>query len=180
MAKQQTKKTLQPQKSTSRHWKTAGVAILLILLGVFFLKDVFFQTGKKEVETTIYQFKKEGELILVDSLGNKKIGIDIEIADTEYEQALGLMYRTSMEEMQGMLFIFPVEEIRSFWMMNTLISLDMIFLDANRKIVTIHRNTATQSEQSYRSNKPAKYVLEVVAGFSDKYGIGVGDLMSYK
>lgn len=180
MAKQISKKPSKTPKKSSRHLKTAGAVLLLILLGLFFLKDVFIQPGKKEVETTYYRFKKEGELILVDSLGNKKIGINIEIADTEYEQALGLMYRTSMAETEGMLFIFPAEEIRSFWMMNTLISLDMIFLDANKKIVTIHRNTITQSEQSYRSTKPAKYVLEVVAGFCDKYGIGVGDLMSYK
>lgn len=180
MTKKTIKKTSQTPKNSNKHWKTAGVAVLLILLGLFFLKDIFIQPGKKEVETTYYRFKKEGELILVDSLGNKKIGLEIEIADTEYEQALGLMYRTSMEETQGMLFIFPVEEIRSFWMMNTLISLDMIFLDANRKIVTIHRNTQTESEQSYRSTKPAKYVLEVIAGFCDKYGIAEGDLMSYK
>ncbi|GMU87551.1 MAG: hypothetical protein AMXMBFR48_27920 [Ignavibacteriales bacterium] len=180
MARQSIKKPSKNLKKNKSHWKTAGVALLLILAGLFFLKDVFVQPGKKEVETTYYRFKKEGELILVDSLGSKKAAIDIEIADSEYEQALGLMYRTSMEELQGMLFIFPAEEIRSFWMMNTLISLDMLFLDANGKVVTIHRNTKTESEQSYRSTKPAKYVLEVVAGFCDKYGITEGDRMSYK
>ncbi|MCK6615376.1 MAG: DUF192 domain-containing protein [Ignavibacteriaceae bacterium] len=180
MAKQTVKKTTPVKKRGIRHWKAAGAVLLLIILGIFFLKDVFIQPGKKEVETTYYRFKKEGELILADSLGNKKAAIDIEIADTEYEQALGLMYRTSMEQNQGMLFVFPAEEIRSFWMMNTLISLDMIFLDNNGKIVTIHRNTKTESEQSYRSTKPAKYVLEVIAGFCDIYGITEGDRMSYK
>ncbi|GAB1350625.1 hypothetical protein MASR1M107_28400 [Ignavibacteriales bacterium] len=59
-------------------------------------------------------------------------------------------------------------------MRNTYISLDMIFIDANKKIVTIHKNTKTLSDQSYPSTKPAKYVLEVAGGFCDKHGVVEG------
>ena len=80
-----------------------------------------------------------------------------------------------MEENQGMLFIFPADAMQSFWMRNTLISLDMIFINSNKKIVTIHKNTKVLSDQSYPSTSPARYVLEVNAGFTAKHNIQVGD-----
>ena len=80
-----------------------------------------------------------------------------------------------MEEMQGMLFIFPDERYQSFWMLNTLFSLDMIFINSKKEIVTIHKNTKPLSEQSYPSSEPAQYVLEVNAGFCDRYNIKQGD-----
>jgi uncharacterized protein len=122
-----------------------------------------------------YKFKKEGELTFVDSIGNPIIKIDIEIADNDYERQLGLMNRQSMEEMQGMLFIFLREEIQSFWMRNTLFSLDILFINSQKEIVTIHKNTQPLSEQSYPSSKPAIYVLEVNAGFCDRHNVKPGD-----
>ena len=85
------------------------------------------------------------------------------------------MNRSSMKENQGMLFIFPDEEIQSFWMRNTLISLDMIFVNKNKKIVTIHKNTKILSSQSYSSTEPAMYVIEVDGGFTDRHHIVRGD-----
>jgi uncharacterized membrane protein (UPF0127 family) len=85
------------------------------------------------------------------------------------------MNRESMEEKQGMLFIFPQERFQSFWMLNTLFSLDMLFINKEKEIVTIHKNTTPLSQQSYPSSKPALYVLEVNAGFTDKYNIKEGD-----
>ena len=84
-----------------------------------------------------------------------------------------------MNEKQGMLFIFPVEERQSFWMRNTLISLDMIFINSNKKIITIHKNTKVLSEQSYPSTAPAQFVLEVKAGFTDKYNIQIEDKIDW-
>jgi uncharacterized membrane protein (UPF0127 family) len=113
-------------------------------------------------------------LTFTDSAGNSIVKIDIEIADNNYERQLGLMNRQSMEELQGMLFIFPVERYQSFWMLNTLFSLDIIFINQNKEIVTIHKNTTPLSQQSYPSSKPAIYVLEVIAGFTEKYSIEEG------
>jgi len=114
-------------------------------------------------------------LTITDTTNNPIIKIDIEIADNDYERQLGLMNRQSMEEMQGMLFIFPDERFQSFWMVNTLISLDIIFINSNKKIVTIHKNTTPLSEQSYPSSAPAQYVLEVNAGFCDRHTVKLGD-----
>lgn len=149
----------------------AAIIILFVYPGIL---------NKENNEEVYYMFKKEGELTLSDSSNLLKAKIDIEIADTDYERQLGLMKRISMEEKQGMLFIFPSEAMQSFWMRNTLLSLDMIFINEHKKIVTIHKNTKILSDQSYPSSAPAKYVLETIAGFTDKFGINVGDVINWK
>ena len=80
-----------------------------------------------------------------------------------------------MKENHGMLFIFPYEAEQSFWMKNTVIALDMIFVNSKLEIVKIHHNTTPFSEQSYSSGKPAEYVVEVNAGYSNRMGIKEGD-----
>lgn len=178
MAKKQISKKHSTIKSkTTPKYKQLGVILVIIVfVGFFLFKDVLFNN---EPEVEYYNFTKEGELIFADSLGNQKIKIDIEIADTEYELQLGLMNRKDMKEDQGMLFIFPRQEIRSFWMRNTLISLDMLFVNDKKKIVTIQKNTKVLSDQSYRSNEPALYVVEVLAGFTDRHNIQVGDIVDW-
>lgn len=162
-------------KSNKRKLSTSKIAglIVIVLLIFFFLINNFMCDDHNG--ETYHTFKKEGELTFTDSSGIEKIKIDIEIADNDYERQLGLMNRKSMEENQGMLFIFPVERYQSFWMLNTLFSLDMLFINSNKEIVTIHKNTTPTSQQSYPSSKPAIYVVEVVAGFTDKYDIKEGD-----
>ena len=149
-----------------------GIATIAIIITIIF---IFNNCDDEHHDMSYYKFKKEGELTFTDTTGNPIIKIDIEIADNDYERQLGLMNRESMEEMQGMLFIFPVERYQSFWMLNTLFSLDMLFINSNKEIVTIHKNTTTLSEQSYPSSEPAQYVLEVNGGFCDRHNISLGD-----
>jgi uncharacterized membrane protein (UPF0127 family) len=85
-----------------------------------------------------------------------------------------------MKDDQGMLFIFPYETEQSFWMKNTVLSLDIIFVNANFEIVKIHHNTTPFSEQSYSSEKPAQYVVEVNAGYSNKLGLTEGDKIFFR
>ena len=124
-------------------------------------------------------FKKDGVLTFSDSTGKTIAKIDIQIANTDFDRQLGLMFRKSMSENQGMLFIFPQESNQSFWMRNTYISLDMIFVNAERRIIKIHKNTKILSDKSYQSSGPAKYVIEVDAGFSNRFNIKVGDSVSW-
>jgi len=177
-------------KNVTKSAGSAGNKSLLVKIGVGMLivavvALMVVPNLMKKNETTSSDgfeerfFTKEGSVTLSDSTGKKKITIDAEFADTEYDRQLGLMFRKSMLETQGMLFIFPVEEMKSFWMRNTYISLDMIFIDANKKIVTIHKNTKTLSDQSYPSTKPAKYVLEVTGGFCDRHGVVEGDVVGW-
>lgn len=152
----------------------------VILLILFCLTLVSCQThSKKEINTTEIGFTKEGELNIYtgDSL---KIGnIDIEIADNEYERQTGLMYRTSMEEKQAMLFIFKDEQPRSFYMKNTSIALDLLFISSDNTIISKIENAAPMSEASLRSEGAAQYVLELKAGMIDEWRLQNGDRIEF-
>ena len=102
------------------------------------------------------------------------IPVAVEIADTPAKRSFGLMYRNSLPERQGMLFLFPSEGPLAFWMKNTPLPLDIIYINAARVIVGIAANTTPFSEEPLPSNGPAQFVLEVNAGFCQKYGILVG------
>jgi len=90
------------------------------------------------------------------------------------------MERWSLPELHGMLFIFDYSEIQRFWMHNTPLSLDMIFVDENRRILNIAESTTPMSKQTYSSRRPAKYVVEVKAGFSKRHGIEEGMKIQWK
>jgi hypothetical protein len=178
MAKKKTGSTSAGTSTKSKNvskFTISGIVTLMIIVVIraFLLFNNFVKND--EPEAKYHTFKKEGELTFTDSLGNTKVKIDIEIADNEYERQLGLMNRKSMMENQGMLFIFSFERLQSFWMRNTLIPLDMVFINKDKKIVTIHKNTTVLSAQSYPSTVPSLYVVEVIGGFTDKYNIIAGD-----
>lgn len=151
----------------------------IVLIAVYVIAFIIPTQTEQAIEETEYKFMKEGSLTFTDSLNNPITKIDLEIADTDFDRQLGLMFRKSMETNQGMLFIFPLQETLSFWMRNTFLPLDMIFVNADKKIVTIHKNTKILSDQSYASTESAQYVVEVVAGFADKYSIKVGDKINW-
>ncbi|MBT7093696.1 MAG: DUF192 domain-containing protein [Bacteroidetes bacterium] len=133
----------------------------------------------KENTKSANQFNKEGELKFF-SAEDLIAEIDIEIADDDYQTQQGLMYRRSMKENRGMLFIFEDEQERSFWMQNTYMSLDILYVATDKTIVSIIENTAPKSEESILSVYPAKYVVEVNAGFVARYQIKTGDKISFK
>jgi uncharacterized membrane protein (UPF0127 family) len=126
---------------------------------------------RKKVKPISIDFEKEGELFFLK--GEDTItSIDIELAKTEYEQQTGLMHRDDMKMNQGMFFIYKDERPRpTFYMKNTKISLDLIYINAQKQIVEINRNTKPLDETPIRAQEPAQYVLEVKAGFADKYKI---------
>jgi uncharacterized membrane protein (UPF0127 family) len=103
------------------------------------------------------------------------VHVTVELANTEEKRQFGLMYRTDLPEMQGMLFLFPREGPLAFWMKNTPRSLDIIYINAAHTIVSIARNTTPFSEKNLPSEKPAQFVLEVNGGFCQRHGITEGD-----
>lgn len=129
----------------------------------------------------VVSFKKEGVLQLKKTSSDSIIKtLDIEIADNDYETQTGLMYRTQLGKQQGMLFIFPYAEIRNFYMKNTKIPLDIIYIDADQKIVSFQKNAKPFDETSLPSEAPAKYVLEINAGLSDEWQLEVGDAIAFE
>ncbi len=102
----------------------------------------------------------------------------VELATTPEKQQLGLMYRDQMDDDHGMLFIFPSENFRSFWMKNTRIALDIFYFDNDLKLVSVSENTPpcrSESCPGYPSAGAARYVLELNAGKSAQLGVKPGD-----
>ncbi len=100
---------------------------------------------------------------------------DVQLATNDAERERGLMYVKQLPEGQGMLFDFQRDEPVSFWMHNTYISLDMIFIGGNGQILHIAENAKPLSDALIPSGYPVRFVLEVIAGTADKLGIAVGD-----
>jgi uncharacterized protein len=157
----------------------------LIKLGTlaFFLNLTFTSCEEdketKVIETEPITFSKEGELYLIEASGDTLQKLDIELAETEYEKQTGLMYRESMEKHQGMLFIYQDERVRSFYMKNTYIPLDILYYDADSTLVSIQKNATPRDETSLPSEGPAKFVLEINGGLSDEWNIESGNRFSF-
>ena len=160
----------------------ATVAIV-IFLGYFLLPYLGKESAPKRTikgRNAEPVFKKEARAFWVRNNTDTLPALDIELAETPYEIETGLMYRSFMEEQAGMLFVFPDERPRSFWMKNTKISLDIIYLDRNYKMVSAAENATPYSERSLPSAGPAQYVLEVNAGYVQQNKLNPGDQMVLK
>ena len=104
----------------------------------------------------------------------------VELARTADERAQGLMYREDVPEGTGMLFIFEKQEVQRFWMENTLIPLDMIFIDRDLKIAGIIENAEPMTKTSRFVDAPSIYVLEVNGGWSRKHAVGAGATVRFE
>ncbi len=107
--------------------------------------------------------------------------LQAEIADTDAARENGLMFREKLSESQAMLFIFPGEVLASFWLKNVKFPLDIIWLNADKTIVDIDTNCQPCREncQSYAPRVPAKYTIEVSAGFVEKNKVKAGDKLIF-
>jgi uncharacterized membrane protein (UPF0127 family) len=122
-------------------------------------------------------------LIFMPNKKIKKVCINdncfkVEIADSQREWSKGLMNRKSLPEDSGMLFIFDKEGLHSFWMKNTLIPLDIIWINGNKEIIYIEKEAQpckAEKCQNYSSGQKSRYVLEINGGLADKLKIRAGD-----
>lgn len=105
----------------------------------------------------------------------------VEIAETQVEKTEGLMFRENLEEKKGMLFVYDEEEIYNFWMKNTLISLDIIWINAERKIVYIEHEAQPCDKEcgSLSPSKNAQFVLEIKGGTAEKLNIALGGIAKF-
>ncbi|MEZ5358928.1 MAG: DUF192 domain-containing protein [Candidatus Zixiibacteriota bacterium] len=171
----------QPQKK-----KRAIVIVAICFLAIMISSGYFVTKNKKSIPDPNTQsryvppeFKKQGELSFLQADGSEKLKLDMEVADNRDEQQTGMMRREEMPETQCMLFIFPDEQPRSFWMSNTKLPLDIIFVNSKKEIVSIQKNAMPFDESHYWSEEPAQYVVEVIGGFCDKHTIAPGDKISW-
>lgn len=104
----------------------------------------------------------------------------VEVVATPEDRARGLMFRKSLEENQGMLFLFPREQLLAFWMKNTFVSLDMIFVSSDWRVVGVLKNVPPLSEERRMVDAPSQYVLEFVAGFAERNRVELGSKVIIK
>ena len=104
---------------------------------------------------------------------------NIEVARTPVQMRRGLMFRDSMPEDRGMLFIYNPERVATMWMKNTVLSLDMLFIDEHGVIITIAKNTTSYSLNTISSQQPVRAVLELNAGQVEKHSLNTGDRVSH-
>ncbi len=157
-------------------WSKRNIVLLIILTAALII--VYFEFLKKPSEP---QFLKEGNVTFLKKEGKQFIKmIDVEVANTYSERMQGMMYRTHMDGDKGMLFIFEEPEHKSFWMKNTILPLDIMFIDSAGVIDTIYRKTIPYSEKSLPSRRRVQFVVEVNGGWSDKNGVKESDLIEFK
>jgi len=171
-------------KKKSLDWIRITGAILFILI-LAYLANIYITKDKAgniadRVEKTEPQFAKEGILAFISSEGDTIREIDLEIADDPPSRQQGMMYRSSMSDKRGMLFIFEREAKQSFWMKDTKMSLDILYVSGNKEIVTIYKHTQPYSTTPIPSFKTALYVVELAAGFCDRYQIEEGDQIIFQ
>lgn len=149
----------QREKPLSRH----GVfVIVLVVAGLCFPLSGFCRGDVKSVG-------------IIRDNGKERCSFFVEVVSTPETVAMGLMHRKSLKARHGMLFVFESDEMHHFWMKNTLISLDMIFIDSGRRIAHIHRKAKPLDTTSISSQRPVRYVLEINGGEADECRMQVGD-----
>jgi len=175
-----------PKKSARKSRRLTVIDLLVVIVVVIGLM-LFYQFSvdraikiQDEVNKTEANTAQLGLVTFFDDENRQNVKIIVEVAQTNYEQTKGLMFREDIPENQGMLFIYPDEDIRHFWMKNTSVSLDIIFVNAAYKIITIQKETVPYSERLYPSTAPAQFVVEVRSGFTDRYAIREGQRISWE
>lgn len=156
-----------------------NLGLLSLFISISFTSCENDEKKNESIETDPITFTKEGEIYLIKSSGDTIQKLDVEFAESDYEHQTGLMYRETMKENQGMLFIYNSERVRNFYMKNTYITLDIIYYEADSTLVSIQKNTTPKDETSLPSEGPAQYILEVNGGLSDEWGLEKDDKMSF-
>ena len=100
--------------------------------------------------------------------------VRVEIAGNDPDRARGLMFRQDLPADRGMIFVFPASEEHTFWMHNTLLALDMIFIGEDRRVVGVVANATPQTDAPRTVGKPSRYVVEVSAGEAAAHAVGPG------
>jgi uncharacterized membrane protein (UPF0127 family) len=123
---------------------------------------------------SVFSHSEAAEAQFLGREGKKGCRFTLELARTPGEQNKGLMFRDSLPADRGMLFVFDGDGMRNFWMLNTRIPLDMIFIDSGFKVVHVHHQAVPHDTTAINSRAPARYVLEVIGGRASQCSIETG------
>lgn len=153
--------------AAARRWRGPARALLWLLLVLALADPRAAQAAGHEVVTVVTR-------------AGGHFPFHVEIADTPLSRARGLMFREHLAADQGMLFLFDEVAPVSFWMKNTPLSLDMLFIAPDGRIADLHRDAVPYSTRPIDSAAPVLAVLEVLAGTAKKLGIRVGDRVEHR
>lgn len=151
-------------------------AIVIFLAAGLIGLTAMAQGNQEETNIPEITFKRDVFFVKTDRDAHY---FNVELALTPRQRARGLMYRRVLAEDAGMVFVFGDETPRSFWMRNTYVPLDIIYINGRGEIVSIAKNTKPLDETPVPSYLPAKFVLEINAGLSDALGLKEGDLLCH-
>lgn len=151
----------------------ALLALFFTLFSIVSCSDKNDELNEKNQDTSrILDFT--GEVVFIKSESDTISTIEVAVADDNRSRTEGLMNVLELPDESGMLFIFPNQQPRSFWMANTPLPLDILFVNSEMRIVRIHRNTQPYSQESIASEEPARFVVEVNAGYTLEHDIQEG------
>ncbi|MDP2602433.1 MAG: DUF192 domain-containing protein [Deltaproteobacteria bacterium] len=118
--------------------------------------------------------------VIISTREGREAAFQVEVADTPTKRELGLQYRKELAADRGMIFLFPAPSLQSFWMKNTPLPLDMIFIGSDRKIAGIVEQTVPFSLEPRSVGAPSQFVLEINGGLSKRLGIRAGDAVRFE
>lgn len=150
------------------HTRILWIFVWLIIVAALIMLYRQFQWDIVE------QNREHAQVRFIGTTGEQPIILTVDIADTPYKHEYGLMFRWQIGWWYGMMFVFPDEVMRSFWMKNTYIPLDMMFLNSSGVIVHIHPGAKPLDETPISSFYPAKYVIETNSWWTQEAGLTTG------
>lgn len=151
--------------------KQIKIILLFSILGLISCKNEKKHSTTANTEEIDIQFIKQGEVYLKNEADTLKI-IDAEFAENNNTRRIGLMNRSSLDENEGMLFIFDEDNSSSFWMKNTRIPLDILFFDKDSILINYHENARPyETKIQYGANANYRFVLEVNGGKAKTWGV---------
>ena len=163
-------------------WGWLGAVLLLVSCQAAEARDRPSPLGRRKVkdvsaEDYVGPTLPRARVLLEDAKGSVH-RVEVEVAATPESRTRGLMWRKELADGQGMLFVFAEEEVQSFWMRNTLIPLDMLFIDSEGRIVGIVERAQPRTLTARTVGVPGRYVLEVPGGWCESKGISAGDTVA--
>lgn len=159
--------------------KGAAICVALFIFPPLFVAGWPLMNALIDLAPAAYAKMRQDKLTIVSATGATEHAFSIEVASTEQEKALGLMFRTELSDDQGMLFPYPAERGLQMWMHNTYIPLDMLFIRADGTIVRIEERAEPLSDRVISSGSAVLAVLEIPGGAAARLGIKSGDKVRY-
>jgi uncharacterized membrane protein (UPF0127 family) len=169
-----------PRNPAKKLYVLAGIMVLIAIIAIVIVFVIPDKPGNPPKEKLRITFEKQGTAVITSPDGKEKAAFDLEIADTEEAQKIGLMYRESMADNQGMLFVYKTADKMNFWMKNTYLPLDLVFFLPDSTVYKVYPDNQPFTESGIAPAKECQFALEINAGLAKVHNLAPGDKISWK